>query len=103
MSSSIARFEYDASDQTLSIWFVTSGRRYDYYRVPRNIVEEFRAAISKGRYFNENIRDRYASEWQAWTSGEEESDDEAAQPVAEPSGSNIIPFPSHRTRSGTKG
>lgn len=109
-SSTIARFEYDAQERTLSIWFISSGRRYDYFGVPRDLVEEFRASISKGRFFNERIRDRYASEWQAWEHGSAPAsvtedggsgpatEQEPATP-AEPSGSNVIPFPTHRRRS----
>jgi hypothetical protein len=58
-STSIRRFAYDPATGTLSVWFVTSGRRYDYVDVPPTVAEGFRRAVSKGRYFNAVIRDRY--------------------------------------------
>lgn len=58
-STSIARTEYDAAHRVLSVWFVASGKRYDYEDVPEDVVSRFRRAFSKGRFFNENIRDRY--------------------------------------------
>jgi KTSC domain-containing protein len=54
-------FTYDAPDQRLTVVF-KSGRRYVYLGVPPNIVEEFRAAFSKGEYFNAHIRDHFAFE-----------------------------------------
>jgi len=58
-STVIRRFEYRPQLQALDIEFV-SGRRYRYRPVPADIVEDFRAAFSKGRFFNACIRDRYA-------------------------------------------
>jgi hypothetical protein len=57
-SSVIARFHYDAERCDLEIVF-TTGRRYVYREVPPEIVDAFRAAFSKGRYFNAHIRDAY--------------------------------------------
>jgi hypothetical protein len=57
-SSVIARFHYDAERRDLAIVF-TTGRRYVYREVPPEIVDAFRAAFSKGRYFNAHIRDAY--------------------------------------------
>lgn len=57
-SSVIRRFDYDAADRRLEILFQT-GRRYAYHDVPGEIAEGFRAAFSKGEYFNAHIRDRY--------------------------------------------
>ena len=37
----------------------TTGRRYLYHDVPQAAADEFRAAFSKGRYFNAHIRDAY--------------------------------------------
>ena len=54
----IRRFEYDDADRRLDILFVT-GRRYAYHDVPPEEVTAFRAAFSKGEYFNAHIRDRY--------------------------------------------
>jgi lysyl-tRNA synthetase class 2 len=57
-SSVIADFDYDASQAQLTVTFVT-GRVYRYFLVPPNCVLEFRAASSKGAFFNRHIRDKY--------------------------------------------
>ena len=61
-STLIRSTEYDAATQTLSVWFVTSGNRYDYRNVPPETYDAFRSAFSKGRYFNRFIRGRYRYE-----------------------------------------
>jgi hypothetical protein len=58
-SSVIRRFHYDAAQQTLDVLFVT-GRVYRYADVPADLVERFRGAFAKGRFFNARIRDRFA-------------------------------------------
>ena len=58
-STVIERYDYDPAAQELEVLF-TTGRRYVYRGVPPEEVEAFRAAFSKGRYFNAHIRDRYA-------------------------------------------
>ena len=57
-SSVIRRFTYEPERRELHIEFVT-GRIYIYYDVPEREAEAFRAAGSKGRYFNFNIRDNF--------------------------------------------
>lgn len=57
-SSVIAALHYDGNDRRLTVTFV-SGRRYDYLGVPTEIYRGLLSASSKGRYFNEKIRDRY--------------------------------------------
>ncbi|MEJ0058732.1 MAG: KTSC domain-containing protein [Terricaulis sp.] len=57
-SSVIASYEYDAAKSVLTITF-TTGRIYAYEDVPHAAYEAFRFARSKGRYFNEHIRDLY--------------------------------------------
>ncbi|WP_431864275.1 KTSC domain-containing protein [Allosphingosinicella sp.] len=52
------RIEYDAGSARLDIWFNGTGR-YTYYGVPAHIYAGLLAAGSRGRYFNDNIRDRY--------------------------------------------
>ncbi|WP_246671387.1 KTSC domain-containing protein [Mesorhizobium sp. 8] len=47
----------------MSIWFRISGRRYDYEDVPPETYAAYRAAFSKGRYFNRFIRDRFPHRW----------------------------------------
>lgn len=57
-STVIRRFDYDAPARRLDIQFVT-GRRYSYHDVPERLVEDMRAAPSKGRFFNKRIRDHF--------------------------------------------
>lgn len=58
-STSISRSDYDPETRVLSIWFVASGKRYDYEAVPPEVYAAFRNAFSKGRFFNDHIRDRF--------------------------------------------
>jgi hypothetical protein len=58
-STAIKSINYHPATRTLSVWFVPSGNRYDYEDVPPQIHASFRKAPSKGRFFNEQIRDRY--------------------------------------------
>lgn len=59
MPSSVIRdWSYDAAAARLDILFV-SGRRYRYHDVPERIAQGMRQAVSKGRYFNRRIRDRF--------------------------------------------
>ena len=58
-STSIRRFAYDPDSRVLSVWFLVSGRRYDYEEVPQAVADRLRAATSKGRFFNAHIRDVY--------------------------------------------
>ena len=37
----------------------TSGEVYTYYQVPKPVHAAFKAAFSKGRFFNAHIKDRY--------------------------------------------
>lgn len=58
-STSIRKSEYDPDRRTLSVWFVASGKRYDYEDVPPEAYAAFRSAFSKGRHFNSFIRNRF--------------------------------------------
>jgi hypothetical protein len=58
-STSIARTQYDPQTRTLSVWFVASGKRYDYEGVPQETYAAFMKARSKGRFFNAFIRNRF--------------------------------------------
>jgi len=60
-STVIRRFAYDPPSSSLEVEFV-SGRRYRYLRVPEELAARFRAAFSKGRFFNTHIRDAFACE-----------------------------------------
>lgn len=58
-STSIREARYDPDRRILSVWFLASGRRYDYVDVPPSVYAAYTAAFSKGRFFNSFIRDRY--------------------------------------------
>lgn len=60
-STAIQRAEYDASTAVLTLWFTGSGGPYDFYLVPRRIFDDLCRASSKGSYYNQHIRDHYAS------------------------------------------
>jgi hypothetical protein len=57
-STVIRRFHYRPEERELDVLF-TTGRRYVYYNVPPEEADAFRAAFSKGKYFNTRIRDGY--------------------------------------------
>jgi hypothetical protein len=57
-SEAIAQIEYDADAATLFVRF-TSGEWYAYLGVPAPVHAAFVAAESKGRFFQDHIRDRY--------------------------------------------
>ena len=58
-SEAIAAIEYDAADRTLFVRF-TSGEWYAYLDVPADVHADFETAASKGRFFQDRIRDLYA-------------------------------------------
>ncbi|HEY4203284.1 MAG TPA: KTSC domain-containing protein [Devosiaceae bacterium] len=58
-SSVIRNTHYDVACRTLSIWFVPTGKRYDYAEVPPAIYAAFKSAASKGHFFNTRIRDHF--------------------------------------------
>ena len=60
-SSVISRFAYDPGNRTLDIRFF-NGKRYRYLDVQPGIAEGLAAAPSKGRYFNEHVRNRFRFE-----------------------------------------
>lgn len=58
-STAIKRIEWSAG--VLSIWFHSNPlKRYDYPNVPERLYREFLTATSKGTFYDENIRDKYA-------------------------------------------
>ena len=59
-STLIEKLEYDPQTRVLSVWLRTNGRRYDYLEVPPGAYGAFRAAFSKGRFFNRHIRPCFA-------------------------------------------
>ena len=59
MPSTVIRlFDYRPETRELEILF-TTGRRYVYAEVPEQEARNFRAAFSKGSFFNRQIRYRY--------------------------------------------
>ena len=57
-SSAIFRLNYDPDTATLFVVFV-DGDLYAYFDVPPSVFDAFLAAESKGRFFADEIRDRY--------------------------------------------
>ena len=60
-SDAIAKFAYDLGTRRLVIFF-KSGGVYEYQDVPRTVFEGFRAAQSKGEFFQSAIRIQFASQ-----------------------------------------
>ncbi len=58
-STAIRTIVYDATAARMLVTFVT-GRKYIYENVPPHVHAAFQSAPSKGRFFNAEIRDRYA-------------------------------------------
>ena len=58
-SSAISGAWYLPNRRQLDLMF-TSGRRYRYADVPPEIATGFAEAASKGRFYNAEIRDKYA-------------------------------------------
>ncbi|WP_199141612.1 KTSC domain-containing protein [Pedobacter sp. ASV12] len=59
MPSAVIRyFKYDEQSHTLKITFVT-GMEYHYTNVPEKVFQLLKAAGSKGRYFNQYIKDKF--------------------------------------------
>lgn len=50
---------YDADERVLRIWFIGDVKPYGYRDVPEEIFDALCEAESQGRYFADNIRDRY--------------------------------------------
>jgi hypothetical protein len=57
-SSVIAAIGYDEGREVLEIEFI-SGIVYRYLRVSLDVSQDFLAARSKGKFFNEQIKDTY--------------------------------------------
>ena len=57
-STAIRDFSYNVATRQLVVTFVT-GRVYAYAEVPPDVHNAFRASGSKGRFFNQEIRDHY--------------------------------------------
>jgi hypothetical protein len=59
VSSTIKSAEYDDDVRELDITF-TSGKTYRYFNVPLEIYAEFLDAGSRGKFFNDNIKGKFA-------------------------------------------
>lgn len=59
-STLIRDSRYDPQTRILIVWFVSNGKRYDYLDVSPDTFGAFRAAFSKGRFFNRHIRGHFA-------------------------------------------
>jgi hypothetical protein len=57
-SSTLASVGYDEMQYLLELEF-RSGELYQYFGPPGSIHRELMTAESKGRFFNQNIRDRF--------------------------------------------
>jgi len=57
-STVIASFCYNPQKQQLEVTFL-SGNVYCYYKVPKRIYDGLLRSISKGRYFNRCIKNKY--------------------------------------------
>ena len=57
-SSAVRRIEYDAASRTLFVIF-ESGERYAYFDAPPELFAAFLGAESKGRFFQDQVRDRF--------------------------------------------
>lgn len=57
-STAISEIDYDAERAKLLVRF-QSGEQYAYVGVPEEVCRSFVEAESKGRFFQQQIRDRY--------------------------------------------
>ncbi|HEU5474872.1 MAG TPA: KTSC domain-containing protein [Actinophytocola sp.] len=57
-SSVVRALGYDPEERILEVEF-HNDRVYRYFVVPHGVYRQLLAAPSLGRYFNENVRDRY--------------------------------------------
>ena len=59
-SSAIRSVDYDAASRRMWITFTSGPTAYSYCGVPESVYRGLMNAGSKGRYFDDYIRDRYA-------------------------------------------
>lgn len=58
-SSNLSQVGYDSETSKLHVAFI-GGTVYIYSDVPRNIYEEIIVAPSAGKYFHQNVKNKYA-------------------------------------------
>ena len=59
-SSTISAIGYDHQTRTLFVRFRRTRETYAYHDVEQSVFKAFLSAQSKGQYFNDCVRDRYA-------------------------------------------
>ncbi len=57
-SSAMVAVGYDPQTRRMKIAF-TQGRTYDFCGVPQYVFDGLMSTSSKGRYYNDHIKDRY--------------------------------------------
>jgi hypothetical protein len=57
-STVIASFHYSTEKKILTVIF-TTGKVYDYLKVPEDVYSQMKNSFSKGIYFNEYIKGKY--------------------------------------------
>lgn len=55
-SSAISEFAYDTETQILTVKFVRGSGSYDYPGIPEEVVRNWMAADSMGKYFHRHIK-----------------------------------------------
>jgi len=58
-SSNLQGYDYDEGSKVLTVYF-HGGRGYQYKDVEPDVVRDLEGASSKGRFFNERIKGKYA-------------------------------------------
>ena len=57
-SSNVIKIGYEKDNSTLEVEFKNGGT-YQYYDVPEQIWEAFKAADSKGQFIHQNLKGQY--------------------------------------------
>lgn len=60
-STAVQGYTYNPKTQTLSVQFVNGNKSYDYPNVPRDVVEDFGHAPSKGRFVHDVLKPEYST------------------------------------------
>lgn len=59
-STAIKKVKYDPKTESLYVSFTDSNKKYFYPRVPKELIEKWMKAGSKGQFFLNNIHDQYS-------------------------------------------
>lgn len=60
-STAVQGYTYNPKTEVLSIQFVNGKKSYDYPNVPRDVVEDFGHAPSKGRFVHDVLKPEYST------------------------------------------